>query len=404
MPVGKWKTFKECVSANSDKKNPAAYCATIERNMNDQKLNFSRFIKISKIDPDKRLVFGYASTTDLDSQGEIVELEGMKKALPSYMKFPTIREMHQAKAVGKTETGVIDNKGLFIQAKIVADDAWKMVKEGVYKGFSIGGRIKQKMGNVIKDLDLTEISLVDVPANKAAVITLFKKDSNNKNIIKAGLYDFIASCNKIKGQYLFDKVMDGTQTEVKEEIKTVEVKTDVKEEVKPEVKEEPKVEEKPKEETKEEVKPEIKEEVKEEAKEEVKTEEKTEVEQKLDKLEKSMEKCKPKPKETLEKADLRIEKLETSLSKMADLIGRLNERLSIVEKTPAAPKTKANLTSGIADFSETSNESQLAKVEKRLEELRAIRETNLEKYQLDYQDEALGLMKSRDELKTKLGK
>jgi phage head maturation protease len=138
---------------------------------------FNRFIPISKADDEKRMVYGYASTPDLDSQGEIVALDALKAALPDYLKFPTIREMHQPSAVGTTKQAVIeDGKGLFIGAKVVDDNAWTKVKEGVYKGFSIGGSIVSKVDNIIQSLNLSEISLVDRPANAAAVITVYKSE------------------------------------------------------------------------------------------------------------------------------------------------------------------------------------------------------------------------------------
>lgn len=142
---------------------------------------FQRFLPITKVDEDERMVYGYASTPDLDSDGEVIKVEAMEKALPNYLKFPTIREMHQPKAVGKTQSASIDDKGMYIGAKIVADDAWKLVKEGVYKAFSIGGNVVKRVGNVIQELDLVEISLVDVPANKSAVIEVWKSQGMSKN-------------------------------------------------------------------------------------------------------------------------------------------------------------------------------------------------------------------------------
>jgi hypothetical protein len=72
----------------------------------------------------------------------------------------------------------VDHKGLHIAAKVVDDEAWEKVKEGVYKGFSIGGRVTQRdPGNrkIITGLELSEISLVDRPANPDAIIDLYKR-------------------------------------------------------------------------------------------------------------------------------------------------------------------------------------------------------------------------------------
>lgn len=145
------------------------------------------FIPILKKDSDKREVYGYASSERLDSQGEIVEKDAIVKALPGYLgdvdpmtgkfRFGNVREMHQPSAVGKAIKIKIDEKGLFLGAKIVDKPAWEKVQEGVYAGYSIGGRVIKKIGNRIKDIRLTEISLVDRPANPDAVFSMIKIDN-----------------------------------------------------------------------------------------------------------------------------------------------------------------------------------------------------------------------------------
>jgi HK97 family phage prohead protease len=187
MPMGAYKDFGACMLSQQrkgrSKSSASRICGEIKArtegtkmNKSDMKFTFEKYLPIEKIDNEERMVYGYASTPDLDSQGEIVELVAIERALPSYMKFPTIREMHTANPVGRTKTAIVDKKGLFIGAKIVDDNSWKKIKEGVFNGFSIGGRIKSAVNNIIKELDLVEISLVDVPANKNAVITLYKAD------------------------------------------------------------------------------------------------------------------------------------------------------------------------------------------------------------------------------------
>lgn len=127
--------------------------------------DLSFFAPFVKVDPDQRLVWGYASTPTKDLQDERVSLAAVKNALPDYMEWANIREMHQLSAVGKTQQASVDDKGLFIRGKIVDDKAWNKVKEGVYQGFSIGGDIIKKVGNEIQEVRLTEISIVDRPAN-----------------------------------------------------------------------------------------------------------------------------------------------------------------------------------------------------------------------------------------------
>lgn len=136
------------------------------------------FIPFEKKDDDERIVAGYATTEALDSQGEVVKISAIEKALPDYMKFGNIREMHQYSAVGKAIQANVDDakRGLYLVVKVIDDVAWKKVKAGVYNGFSIGGRIVTKVNNAIEDLVLSEISLVDRPANPEAIFSLVKVD------------------------------------------------------------------------------------------------------------------------------------------------------------------------------------------------------------------------------------
>lgn len=136
--------------------------------------DFKRYVPISKVDPEQHMVYGYATTEALDAQGEVVKLDAVKDALPDYMKFANIREMHQPKAVGKAKQATMDAKGLYLGVKVVDTDAWEKVKEGVLQGFSIGGAVVSKIDDVITKLKLSEISLVDRPANPEALIEVYK--------------------------------------------------------------------------------------------------------------------------------------------------------------------------------------------------------------------------------------
>lgn len=141
---------------------------------------FKAYAPISKVDDDQRMVFGYASTDTKDSQGDVVKIDAIEKALPDYMRFANIREMHTMSAVGVAKSAEVDEKGLYIGAKVVDDAAWLKVKEGVYKGFSIGGKALKKSNGIIEELKLTEISLVDRPANPECVIDTWKAEGGDE--------------------------------------------------------------------------------------------------------------------------------------------------------------------------------------------------------------------------------
>jgi phage head maturation protease len=135
------------------------------------------YLPIAKVDAERREVWGYASTEARDDQGEIVKRDALVAALGDYMRFANIREMHQLSAVGVAREAAVDDRGLYIGAKIVDDQAWQKVIEGVYKGYSIGGRITQRDPadyKTITGLVLNEISLVDRPANPEAVFDYWK--------------------------------------------------------------------------------------------------------------------------------------------------------------------------------------------------------------------------------------
>jgi phage head maturation protease len=135
------------------------------------------YLPIAKVNAENREVWGYASTEARDDQGEIIRRDALVAALGDYMRFANIREMHQLSAVGVAREAAVDDRGLYVGAKIVDDQAWQKVVEGVYKGYSIGGRVTQRDPadyKTITGLVLNEISLVDRPANPEAVFDYWK--------------------------------------------------------------------------------------------------------------------------------------------------------------------------------------------------------------------------------------
>jgi len=136
---------------------------------------------IRKINEEKWEVEGIAASEVLDQQGEIIEYPALKKAFGSFLG--NVREMHQAVAVGKAVSITCDdaNKCVLVRAMISkgAPLTWEKVKDKTLSGFSIGGqRLRsQLLENGIRkttELRLTELSLVDAPANPQAFFSLVK--------------------------------------------------------------------------------------------------------------------------------------------------------------------------------------------------------------------------------------
>ena len=223
--------------------------------------DFIIYTNFEKADEEKRMVYGYATTDALDSQDEIVEMGATAMAVEDYRKWANIREMHTNSAVGIAPIIEIRKDGLWLGAHIVDDRAWGKVKKGVYKGFSIGGKkldviqeFNEELGktiNRIKKYMLTEISLVDRPANPLATFSFIKRDTDTNEV----------KLMKDLKKEVTPEVEEQPVAEIKKEAEAeaVEEATETKEEEVAEVKEEA-VEEKV-----EESKPEEKEVVSEEA-------------------------------------------------------------------------------------------------------------------------------------------
>lgn len=141
---------------------------------------YAEIAKMEAQDDGTVKVWGYASSEAVDSDGEVIVAEAMKAAIPDYMKFGAVREMHGSTAAGTAiEINVEDDGRTFFGAHIVDPVAVTKVKTGVYKGFSIGGSVTARdelNKSQITGLKLTEISLVDRPANPDAVFTCYKAD------------------------------------------------------------------------------------------------------------------------------------------------------------------------------------------------------------------------------------
>ncbi len=139
---------------------------------------YGELIKIEPQDDGTLKVHGVASTGSRDSSGEVVSPGAMRAALPGYMAFGAIREMHQPLAAGAALYAEVDDQGATrICAHVVDPTAVKKVRAGVYKGLSIGGKVLARDpadARLITSIRLDEISLVDRPCNPEAVIDLWK--------------------------------------------------------------------------------------------------------------------------------------------------------------------------------------------------------------------------------------
>lgn len=177
----------------------------VSLNKNEDESDFEYVMKLEQIgiDDDHLIVAGFASSGSLDYDDESINQESLKVAWNQYMQNPVLRYMHgkdnrHPDAIGQVipEYTTIDGKTIktefrdgkpFIIAKISnspdVEDIRIKIKEGIVKGFSVGGRADRvsefctKLGKNINRIfvkRLSEISVVDLPANKNGIFEVIK--------------------------------------------------------------------------------------------------------------------------------------------------------------------------------------------------------------------------------------
>lgn len=147
--------------------------------------------KFTKAEDGTLMVDGVASTGNRDDDGEIITSEAMKAALPDFMKWANLREMHQPIAAGAIKAMSVDTDGKTqITAHVVDAGSVLKVETGVLKGFSVRGSISRNANDktIIEAIKLSEVSLVDRPANPECTITVVKMKQGGLDEVVKGLY------------------------------------------------------------------------------------------------------------------------------------------------------------------------------------------------------------------------
>ena len=152
------------------------------------------FFQLSKVDEEKRLVYGIATAEEVDKSGEICDYASTKPHYEAWSdefrratdggSLGNLRSMHGKVAAGKVVDLELDDdlRQVRICAKVVDDQEWRKVLEGVYTGFSQGGAYVRKW----EDPDApgvrrytakpSEVSLVDTPCLTTARFEIMKAD------------------------------------------------------------------------------------------------------------------------------------------------------------------------------------------------------------------------------------
>ncbi|MFA7205315.1 MAG: hypothetical protein WC102_03195 [Saccharofermentanales bacterium] len=150
---------------------------------------------VEKLASDKEgnlYIAGYASNGDVDEDGEVMDLESLKMVYQEYMKNPVIKLMHDKVPQWKGAIGTVvpeytDIEGNIFKtefstkpflviklAKGLPEWIYSAVKDGVYKGLSIGGKLAKKVGNRLYVKSWLETSLVDIPSARGSFVNVLK--------------------------------------------------------------------------------------------------------------------------------------------------------------------------------------------------------------------------------------
>lgn len=166
---------------------------------------------ISKDASGKMIIKGYANTADKDRVGDVVLPSAFTKSLPEYMENPVILFQHDwDKVVGKCIKADITEEGLYVECEVSqakdVEDVKTKIAEGTLKTFSIGYNEiladydESSACNVVKELELLEISVVTIPANPKAKFTtetVTKDDTKeNKSAMDDGFFSYLADALK----------------------------------------------------------------------------------------------------------------------------------------------------------------------------------------------------------------
>jgi len=155
------------------------------------------FIPLMKADAAQRLVYGSVDETP-DRAKEVMDYATAKAAFQDWSgemqkasdgkSFGNIRGQHSNIAAGKLDQEIVFNdeaKRIDFVARIVDDNEWRKVEEGVYTGFSPGGKYAKRWQdgeNKRYTPVVRELSIVDIPCIPSATFTMVKADGVEEQV------------------------------------------------------------------------------------------------------------------------------------------------------------------------------------------------------------------------------
>lgn len=126
------------------------------------------------------IVVGKATGPDLDLDEQVCDPTWLREAMPAWMKFGNLREMHQPVAAGVGLELTAEGDDWHLKSKVIDPMTKAKIEAGALRGYSIG----IKGAKVVKDANapggrivggtVVEVSYVDRPCNPTAVTAIAK--------------------------------------------------------------------------------------------------------------------------------------------------------------------------------------------------------------------------------------
>jgi hypothetical protein len=175
---------------------------TIEKD--EVQSSFNLFIPITKVDAERREIWGWGAKEEPDNSNEILDYASSKQNFEDWSQAASkrtggkskgnVRSMHQPIAAGKLISFQSDdsNKGFYVGAHIVDDNEWRKVQSGVFSGFSVGGSYERRWpdmkhpGLIRYTAKPVELSIVDAPCIPGATFQLVKGEGTMDSKFQPG--------------------------------------------------------------------------------------------------------------------------------------------------------------------------------------------------------------------------
>jgi hypothetical protein len=124
------------------------------------------------------LVYGKATGSDIDLDGQRCDPEWLKKAMPAWFEWANVREMHQPIAAGVGIELTNEGDDWYVKSKVIDAGTARKIEAGALKGYSIGVKgpiIHKRNGQEwLAGGELCEISYVDRPCLPTAKMMICK--------------------------------------------------------------------------------------------------------------------------------------------------------------------------------------------------------------------------------------